>query len=218
MQLSTSRHRINADRRLTKVERLAWLVNNSVNNSWPTSRVDPSLELLRFHCHDLDMYWSDIAPDTSPSRKLSDLFWQSLRWTHVARDLVHVLGELREKLQVGIEVYTPRTVSKVSRLFGHDTTKHLFLLGSRACNQLHRTYITIPRLLGKGDRRRNELDRYQHLSRCASEKDQVMPKGGESAFLVLVLQSRLMKDATRLPRIRALDSSSNPSAGTARSI
>jgi hypothetical protein len=91
----------------------------------------------------------------------------------------------------GVRQYTPRTVSRITRLFGSETSKRLYFLGSAACNRLHRRYITYPGLFGKGDQRQTHLAAYDHELRQAMQRDDTAPKRGEACFLALVLQSRL---------------------------
>lgn len=91
----------------------------------------------------------------------------------------------------GVRQYTPRTISRITRLFGLETSKRLYFLGSIACNRIHRQYITYPRLLGKGDQRQDHLAAYDRELRRAVHQDDIAPKRNEACFLALVLQSGL---------------------------
>jgi SAM-dependent methyltransferase len=91
----------------------------------------------------------------------------------------------------GVRQYTPRTISRITRLFGAETSKRLYFLGSIACNRVHRRYITHPRLLGKGDQRRNRLAAYDRELHRAVQQDEAASNLSEACFLALVLQSRL---------------------------
>ena len=94
----------------------------------------------------------------------------------------------------GIRQYTPRTVSRITRLFGPETTKRLYLLGSDACNRVHRQYITYPQLLRKGDRREEHLAAYDRELRDAVKHDETERRRNEACFYALALQSRLTRD------------------------
>ena len=60
----------------------------------------------------------------------------------------------------GIRQYTPRTISKIVKLFDHNTKKYLYSLGNKSLNKIHQKYITIPRLLKKGDKRYLRKEQY----------------------------------------------------------
>jgi SAM-dependent methyltransferase len=94
----------------------------------------------------------------------------------------------------GVRQYTPRTTSRITRLFGTETSKRLYFLGSGACNRIHRRYITYPWLLGRSDRRRMHSAAYDRELRHAVERDDTEPKQAEACFHALVLQSRLGRD------------------------
>jgi len=94
----------------------------------------------------------------------------------------------------GVRQYTPRTISRITRLFGKETSKRLYFLGSMACNRTHRRYITYPWLLRRGDQRRKRQDAYDRDLRRAVERDDIAPKRNEACFHALVLQSRLARD------------------------
>jgi SAM-dependent methyltransferase len=91
----------------------------------------------------------------------------------------------------GVRQYTPRTLSKATRLFGSATRKVLYSLGSTACNRVHRRYITYPWILGRGDLREQRADSYRKDLREAIARDQDASGKTDACFYALVLESRL---------------------------
>jgi hypothetical protein len=297
---SSSGHTLNGDRRLSKLDRVRWFLVNWINNARATSNLDPALELARFRTGNTATVWPTIDAAASPARRLCDLFWLTLPWRLIARELngsvkalevgcgtgrygmlvQQCLGDAfggyvgldvarhaewdshrsdpkielvcadsgstarylsganliitqsalehfeedllffrqiadyivtanRPMIQFhlmpsagclttfpwhGVRQYTPRTISRITRLFGKETSKRLYFLGSQACNRIHRRYITYPWLLGRGDQRRKRQDAYDRELRRAVERDDVAPKRNEACFHALVLQSRLTRD------------------------
>lgn len=90
---TTSIHRLNADRGLDRLRSIFYLILNRVNNLAPSFRVDPDLEIRNFSCKDIGIKWPQLFRTSSPSRKLSDLFWLSLPWNHIKAELgdIHIL-------------------------------------------------------------------------------------------------------------------------------
>jgi hypothetical protein len=292
---STSRHRLNADRRLSKTERILWIVYNLYNNSFPRVHVDKKLNELMFSLTErqLNEMWDGIRSTASPARRLCDLFWMSLPWgalanylgnvtalevgcgsgvygrllesclgksfkqyvgvdieadkdwktysndprfvfdvsrasdiakhlpgsnliltqsalEHFEEDLLYfnqvsqyVLRSQHPILQVhlipsascvatfpwhGVREYTPRTLSRITRLFGADTERYLFRLGATRCNRVHRQFITWPNLRHGVDLRHVENLRYQRDLRSAILHD-FSSMGRSAAFYALVLAS-----------------------------
>jgi SAM-dependent methyltransferase len=90
----------------------------------------------------------------------------------------------------GVRQYTPRTVSAVTRLYGPETRRTLYALGSSRCNRVHREWITLPRLLRRRDLRKERPDAYDRAVREAIHADAAHPTGA-AAFYALVLETRL---------------------------
>ncbi|WP_204106179.1 MULTISPECIES: hypothetical protein [Spirulina sp. CCY15215] len=88
---STSIHNINADRPLNNIEKFLYRILNVVNNLWTYRQVDQDLQLEQFNVNNLEVYWNQSALNSSPSRKLSDLFWMNLSWDLIQDEL----GEIR---------------------------------------------------------------------------------------------------------------------------
>lgn len=91
----------------------------------------------------------------------------------------------------GVRHYQPRNLSKITRLFGSETQKHLVSLGAGNCNSVHRKYITYPRLFGGGDQREIKKDDYSNELRKAIEDDMKRPDIKSSCFYALVLESHM---------------------------
>lgn len=88
----------------------------------------------------------------------------------------------------GIRQYTPRNVSKITKLFPGAIEKTLYKLGSSRCNELHRKWITIPGLLRKKDPRQGDVDGYQKSVNKAIKDDMLNPTKDVS-FYALVIKS-----------------------------
>lgn len=89
---STSIHSLNADKGLNHLEQSLWLFYNRLNNHlFPN--VHRSLNIRNFNVDLSEKNWNQTYPKSSPSRKLSDLFWMQLPWDAVRSELekIHVL-------------------------------------------------------------------------------------------------------------------------------
>jgi hypothetical protein len=93
----------------------------------------------------------------------------------------------------GVREYTPRTISKVTRLFGSETDAYLFSLGGPSCNRTHRKYITWPHLRSGSDLRRTRMQDYLASVRSAIVSDFSSEATG-AAFYALVLFSNVDLD------------------------
>lgn len=283
---STSLFNISGDRRLSKWQLRLYFLANRLNNSFSNLFLDKNLELKKFilSSAQLEKFWPEIEPGSSPSRALSNLFWLSLPWSKIKKDLggaIHILDvgcgsgnyalklqkwsggqissylgldtkdhpnwpevqklmpiahfqtadstditkfispktnlfisqsaiehfkqdllyfrQIRKFIEVasrpvlqihlfpsvaclllygahGFRQYTPRTVSKITRLFSNlvpehkpvrplaeRTTSILYALGGPACNRLHYNFITKPKLKGFPDLHLFNTLHYAHL-------------------------------------------------------
>jgi SAM-dependent methyltransferase len=292
---STSAHRLNADGKLSRAERILWMLYNLFNNSFPRVSLDSKLNEAMFSLTEqqLSAMWGGIASTASPARALCDLFWTHLPWGIISNELGSItalevgcgsgtygrllnalLGESLERyigvdikadaqwsgysidprfsfdvgsaresgkflpgcnliftqsalehfeedlvyfdqvsqyvlrsghpiLQVhlipsaacmttfpwhGVREYTPRKLSRITRLFGSETEKCLFSLGGAACNRTHRKFITWPNLRRGIDLRHAENSRYRHCLRSAILND-FHGTGRKPAFYALALAS-----------------------------
>ncbi|MDD4761692.1 MAG: hypothetical protein PHZ25_01560, partial [Candidatus Pacebacteria bacterium] len=267
---SSSLININADKHLSKWGMRLFMIGNLLNNSFPYSFLDKKLKIKNFSLDEseLEKFWPLTEIKSSPSRKLSDLFWLSLPWTkikeelkeinifdvgcgsgnygkffinkanakifsyvgidhafnknwpilekefsnfkfhernsqnifssipknsnllisqsaieHFKKDLLFfkqlrkfILSKKEPTLQIhlfpsaaclplyrghGFREYTPKTVSKISRLFSNFSECFLFNLGDKKCNRLHFEFITKPRYISLSeDRRELETENY----------------------------------------------------------
>jgi hypothetical protein len=88
----------------------------------------------------------------------------------------------------GVREYTPRTLSRITRLFGAETERYLFKLGATFCNRVHRQFITWPTLRHGVELRHTDNLRYQRDLRSAILHD-FCSMGRSAAFYGLVLTS-----------------------------
>lgn len=248
--MNTSIHNINADKKLNPLLRRLWLFLNWLNNIFPNAQ-SHDLIIRDFQVDVSENYWNQVNIKSSPSRKLSDLFWCQLPWQLIQDELGQIdifdtgcgNGNYSVRLQTysqnkianytgvdvyqqenwdtisnlnpsfkfqvanseniynkiptnanlfisqsaiehfendllyfkqiynfaknssknivqihlfpsaaclrlyklhGVRQYTPRTISKVTKLFREFSYSILYQLGGRACNQLHWDAITNP--------------------------------------------------------------------------
>jgi hypothetical protein len=92
----------------------------------------------------------------------------------------------------GIREYTPRTISKITQLFGVETDYHLFSLGDSECNKLHRKFITWPNLRYGVDLRHTENQKYMYNLKTAILND-FRNKVNQPSFYALVLASNFQE-------------------------
>jgi SAM-dependent methyltransferase len=178
---------------------------------WDDHRSNPKFE---FVCADSDTTYQYLSR--------ANLIITQSALEHFERDLAffrqladHAASANRQMLQIhlmpsaacittfpwhGVRQYTPRTVSRITRMFGAETQRRLYSLGSSACNRVHRRYITYPWLLGKDDQRARRPADYDRDLREAVRLDDAAPTGGVACFHALVLQSHLARDIFHEPR------------------
>ncbi|MFC1667543.1 class I SAM-dependent methyltransferase [Candidatus Omnitrophota bacterium] len=91
----------------------------------------------------------------------------------------------------GVRQYTPRTISKISRLFKDFSYTVLFRLGGRECNHLHYNFITKPLLRRKVETPRGiETKEYDRRLFMAIKDDMSRPQK-YPAFYALVICSNM---------------------------
>lgn len=84
---STSIHNLNADSGLSKPKKALYLFLNWINNLFPYFHVDPRIEFKNFGSLNWKKAWDKTFPASSAARKSSDLFWQSLLWKEIEKEL-----------------------------------------------------------------------------------------------------------------------------------
>lgn len=149
--------------------------------SWSTS-TSPNREFHRFNGRSIAPH---IPPETNffMSQSAIEHFPNDRRYFEDVQKFVD--SQTRPLLQVylfpsaacadlygrhGYRQYTPRTVSRITRLF---PTSHCFLfgLGGPACNRVHDTFITKPLAMEGIDRRKTQPQEYQQELLRAIEQD-----------------------------------------------
>ena len=116
-------------------------------------------------------------------------FVASTRGPVIQIHLVPSQACLRLFLLHGVRQYTPRTLSRATRLFP-DAGVELYALGGRESNRLHFEFITRPLLIRKVDLRDERPDDYDRRKFQALEADLREPSRSP-AFWALVISSRL---------------------------
>lgn len=293
---TTSIHRLNGDRHLSHAGKLAYFALNWLNNRLPEWFVDPHMTIRDFRCPNLAASMSQLGAGTSPSRRLSDLFWITLPWPEIQEELdairvldvgcgeggyasrlmtwsgdriVSYLGAdvraherwraleqddprirfietdagalmrsapegtnlivsqstiehidadleffegvrdyvarrghgtlqihlcpspacLKLYLLHGVRQYTPRTLSKITRLF-EDGYAVVYRLGGRESNRIHYRFITAPLMSQRtGNLRLARAAEYEAAVLAAIERDMTRPQPSP-AFYALVVHSR----------------------------
>lgn len=87
---STSIHSLNADKGLNRPLRYTWFLLNWLNNNLFNNVTHHSLTIRDFSVDISDENWSQTHTKSSPSRKLSDLFWLQLPWGIIRTELGHI--------------------------------------------------------------------------------------------------------------------------------
>ena len=85
-----------------------------------------------------------------------------------------------------LSTYSPRNISKITKLFDSSYSKILFKLGSSKSNYIHKKYITYPKIFQKEDLRYKKNEDYQSeflLSLCNNKKIQ-------TSFYALIISSK----------------------------
>ena len=89
MKTNSSIHNINSDKGLGLSGKRVWILLNFLNNNYFPNR-SKELCIMNF-CPEIDEEnWEKIHIKSSPSRALSDLFWQKLDWKVVKAELGNI--------------------------------------------------------------------------------------------------------------------------------
>jgi len=94
---------------------------------------------------------------------------------------------LKLYLRHGVRQYTPRTLSKITRLFPNSQVA-VYRLGGRACNRLHFRFITWPLMVRGIDFRETRAAEYERRLLDAIEQDMARPQRSP-AFYALVMHT-----------------------------
>jgi hypothetical protein len=107
--------------------------------------------------------------------------------------LIPAASGLKLFLLHGMRQYTPRTISKITKLFDEFSRKILFELGGDECNSLHYEFITKPLLIKKtADLRETRMEEYAKRLRAAILQDMNVPT--HPNFYAFVVESFLHSD------------------------
>lgn len=90
-KLSSSFHRINYDKPLSKFNKIMWFLCNFLNNQFKNFNVDKNIKLLQFDLSNYDLNFDKISFTNSPLRYLSDLFLYTLPW----KEIIDSIGRLK---------------------------------------------------------------------------------------------------------------------------
>jgi SAM-dependent methyltransferase len=172
------------------------------------SGLEASDRRLRFFQAEAENFQSRIPDDTNMfiSQSAVEHFDEDLVFFEQVRD--YVAGVKGPVLQIhlvpsqaclrlyhlhGARQYTPRTLSRITRLFTRDAYAVLYRLGGRASNRLHYSFITKPLLiLGGRDLRDVRPEEYDRQLLDAISQDMREPQRSP-AFWALVIHSRPKK-------------------------
>lgn len=96
---------------------------------------------------------------------------------------------LQTYLWHGYRQYTPRTLSKITRLFSSNTRFEIYRLGGARSNKVHTTYVTLPTVLLRTDLREKATARYVAAATAAVLDDQNDAGRQDASFYALVMKS-----------------------------
>jgi SAM-dependent methyltransferase len=178
-----------------------------IGSQWPTlAATDPRLDFFQSKA---EHFRALIPAGTNMfvSQSALEHFDEDLAFFDHVRDFIASAGGpvlqvhlvpsqacLRLYLRHGVRQYTPRTLSRATRLFA-DASLELYALGGRASNRLHWEFITRPLLIEKRDLREVRPDEYDRRLREAIEADMRRPSRSP-AFWALVIHSRPTSPST----------------------
>ena len=96
----------------------------------------------------------------------------------------------------GVRQYTPRTVSKITKIFNNNSFSILYGLGGKQCNNIHWNVITKKRFRkNKTDLRHTDAGRYKNILYKAIKEDMKTDRGAPS-FYALIIHSNRDKNIT----------------------
>lgn len=274
---STSIHNLNADKGLNWLQKICYIFLNWLNNLFPYANIDKRIIFKKFSPPNLWDAWEKTYLSSSPSRKLSDIFWRTLPWQEMEKELggIHVFdtgcgqgnyslrlwdgvrsytgidakrrdnwGKLEKEhpnfrfiespstdiaplipndtnlfitqsaiehfdndldffrqikdfdkdkkyMQIhllpgkatlplylfhGVRQYTPRTISKITRVFDNAKEISLYPLGGKECKKIHFKYFTWPVLIRRRYKKATfDIEKYDKELRMAMESDSKCP-------------------------------------------
>lgn len=91
IQLSTSFHTLSADKKLSLLMKIIWIISNLINNNLPPKiNSDKKYNFVkRFNPKIDEDYWKKIISENikTPSRIICDLFWKQIPWAQIKKEV-----------------------------------------------------------------------------------------------------------------------------------
>lgn len=89
---STSIHSLNADKGLGFFAKIAYLFLNWVNNLFPYWNIDKRISIRPYNDKNILNEFSNTYKESSVGRRLSDIFWRTLPWEEMKKELgeIHI--------------------------------------------------------------------------------------------------------------------------------
>ena len=84
MSKYTSIFNFSADKKLTTLERVYWILINLINNSFPNFNIDKKLIIRKYKNKKNNSLFEKIDNKSSPARILCDIFWMNFPWKKVS--------------------------------------------------------------------------------------------------------------------------------------
>lgn len=91
----------------------------------------------------------------------------------------------------GFRQYTNSSISMITQLFSNSSEFEWISLGGKACNKVHRKFITIPIYTKRGDLRKKLNDPYNKELRTAMMSDNNSQNSNVATFSALVIKSKV---------------------------
>lgn len=89
MKNSSSYHKLNSDKNFTFNFRIRWLIANLINNYFILNKTDKQVITKKFVNSNFRNIIKNFDKKLSPSRMLCDIFWNSLPWASIGKELNH---------------------------------------------------------------------------------------------------------------------------------
>jgi len=172
------------------------------HDNWPVLKEKhPTFNFIECHISDIRQYIENGA-NLFISQSAIEHFEQDLLYFQHLRD--YILSYKKSVIQIhlfpsaqglrlygchGIRQYTPRSISKITRLFSNFSYAVLYNLGGKMCNDLHYEFITRPLMKNLGDYRNLKREEYDKGLFAAIEQDAREPSKKVSSFYALVVHS-----------------------------
>tara|TARA_B100001250_G_C19658470_1_gene725945 strand:- start:67 stop:1017 length:951 start_codon:yes stop_codon:yes gene_type:complete len=187
-------------------------IDSYLQNEWLDLERD--YDFIKMKCHNSNSISEVLTDDINffMSQSAVEHFDEDLKYFYEIRNFInksekntiqiHLIPSaacLRTYLLHGVRQYTPRTISKITRLFDSQKTYSvLFKLGGKNCNNLHYKFSTIPLIFHtlhiskKFDALVSRNEKFRDLLKNAVEKD-IKQKNEKCSYYALVIHSNYSK-------------------------